>query len=125
VRFPVRVVPAVAQQHGAAVHGRGILGCPDQGGEEWIADVQDHDADGSAVPCPQLPGGVVADETEFVDGLQYPVLGALGDAVGIVEDVGDRPHRNLRMGGDVLDAGCPRHSADPPKDRFARPGENA
>src|ERR671927_119769 len=78
---------AVAQEYGAAVHGRRVLGGPDQRREKRVADVQDHDADGAAVSRAQLPGGVV-------------------------EDVGDRSHRNLRMVGYVLDAGCPRHSAE-------------
>jgi hypothetical protein len=50
------------------LEGGRILGRPHQGGEEWVADVQDDEPDGAAVAGAQLAGSVIADETQFVDG---------------------------------------------------------
>nr|BFE51829.1 hypothetical protein GCM10017745_52560 [Saccharothrix mutabilis subsp. capreolus] len=56
----------------------GVLDAAGDVGEERVADVQDHQADGAGCARAQLAGGVVADEPEFVDRAQdaFRVAGA-------------------------------------------------
>jgi hypothetical protein len=73
-------------------------------GEEGVAHVEHDETHGLAASGAQLPGGVVADEAELVDGLQHAGDGARGDLVGPVEHVGDGADRHARALGDVAHA---------------------
>jgi len=107
IRFAAGVVAAVPEQHGAALEGGCVFGGADHGGEEGVAHVQDNEADGAAVANPELAGGIIADEAQLVDGTQDPFLGPLRYPVRVIQDVRDRSHGHARVGGDVLDTGCP------------------
>jgi hypothetical protein len=98
-------VAAVAEQDGTAVERRRILGGPGHGREERVADVEHDEADGPAVAGAELPGGVVAHETEFLDGLQDAVLGARRNPVRIIQDIRYRAHCHAGVVGDIFDAG--------------------
>jgi hypothetical protein len=104
VRFLHLLVVAVAKDHGQAGLARLVLDAAGHVGEERVRHVQHDQADRAAAPGAQLTGRLVPDEAELLDGGADSVPCWLGDDVRPVQHVGDSPHRDARMGGDLSDA---------------------
>ncbi|BCW50218.1 hypothetical protein StoSoilB13_25600 [Arthrobacter sp. StoSoilB13] len=114
MRFAGSILAAVPYQYHAAQSCGCVLGRSGHGGEERVAHIQHDQPDGAALSCPQLTGGVVADETEFGDGFEDALLGPLRYAVRIIQHVGNSSHCYLGVGGNVFDARCLGHAFQSP-----------
>ena len=76
---------------------------PGNGGKERVADVRRNVRDGCAAATAQLRGGVVAHETQFVDGPLDALTLFLGHPVRVVDEVRNSALRNLRERCDFPD----------------------
>jgi hypothetical protein len=98
------VLVAVAQGERESGLRGGILGSPRDVGEERIAHVEHHHADGRAAPVTELARGIVADEAELRDRGIDPRHGVGRHLLGMIHRVGHRAHRHACPLRDLLDA---------------------
>ena len=70
--FALAGVVASAEEHGVAVVERAGLRPVGDIHEERVAGVEHNEAEAAAVACAELPRGVVAHESEFVDRVEHP-----------------------------------------------------
>ena len=105
-------VVGVAEDHRQARGVGRLLDAARDVGEERVGDVEHDQADGAAVPGPQVPGRLVADEARAsaIASLD-PLAGAGADRVGPVEHVADGADRDAGPLGDVPDAAGQRSSS--------------
>src|SRR5690606_23398762 len=93
------VAAGVAEDHRVTALARHVLHARGDIGEEGVADVDDGQPDGTAVPGPQAGGGAVPYETEFADGALHPAAGGGGVLLRPVGHVGPGAGRDAGRRG--------------------------
>jgi hypothetical protein len=101
---PAGVVTAAADHNGEAALFGDSFRSSDNVGEERVGHIEHEDGDHAAAAGPQLPGGVVADVPERLDGVEHALAGGGGNDVGPVQHVAHRADRNAGLARDLLDA---------------------
>ena len=86
--LPERVLRAVAQKHCQVVLVGDVGDTAFDVREERVGDIEHDVRQRPAAARPQLPGRVVAYETQLVDGGKNPGAGCFGDRLRAVEHVG-------------------------------------
>ena len=109
-RERIERAPLVGQQPvGVADHDRlavrrgQVLGAAGDLGEERVPDVRHDQPDERRLPGPQRRGRAVRHPAERRDRVAHADAGRLGDPLGPVDDVRDRPHGHARALRDVAD----------------------
>lgn len=86
-RFAILVLVAVAQEDREPIFRRAIFRTTRHVSKEGVGDVENDEADAEAATGPQLPGRVIANETEFVNRGSHLVHGTWGNLVRTIENI--------------------------------------